>query len=133
MANPSLPLYCRLLLMAATVLFWQACYAQPGYSPNYQPVIELAPEEPEVAALQEQPVSEDPERNIFLSMLSRAQTANQLAALNFEPLKGSQRATMGDAEVSRLGTDTSPAAPDGDGLVALLVIAFLVWYFSFRR
>jgi hypothetical protein len=133
MANPSLPLYVRFLLIAATVLVWQACHAQPGYQPNYQPVIELAPEE-DLAALSEQPASEHAERNVFLSMLSRAQTANQLAALSFEPLTANERATMGEADVGRLGVPSANSAgPEGDGLVALLVIAFLAWYFSFRR
>lgn len=129
MANPSLPLYCRLLLVAAALLCGQAAYAQSGYPPNYQPVMELGPD----AVLDAEPASEHAERNVFLSMLSRAQTANQLAALSFEPRTASDRATMDAAEVSRLGLPTSPATAEGEDFVALLVIAFLVWYFSFRR
>lgn len=77
------------------------------------------------------------DRSMVLSVLSRAETAAQLQAQGIDPTTARERvAAMTDQEVQTLAQNmhTAPAgASDGGVVLAVVVIAALVWYFAFRK
>lgn len=76
------------------------------------------------------------ERTLVLNTLSRADVAAQLQATGVDPLAARDRVnTMTDQEVRTLAQDiqAAPAGADAWGVVAVLVIAGLVWYYVIRR
>ncbi len=79
-----------------------------------------------------------PDRAAVLSVLSRADTAAQLRAQGIDPAMARERvAAMTDEEVQTLAAniDTAPAGgmSTAAGLLAVALIAGLVWYFAFRK
>jgi hypothetical protein len=77
------------------------------------------------------------DRGMVLSVLSRAETAQQLQAQGIDPQMARERvASMTDQEVQALAQDmqTAPAgALSSGGWLAVVVIAGLIWYFAYRR
>jgi hypothetical protein len=77
------------------------------------------------------------ERGMVMSVLARAETAQQLQAQGIDPQMARERvATMTDQEVSALAQNmqTAPAgALTSGGWLAVVVIAGLIWYFAYRR
>jgi hypothetical protein len=73
--------------------------------------------------------------NVFLSLLTRAETADQLAALNTKGPRAvpGQVPPMGDHSASHPANGANVGPLTGDGLVVLLIVAVLVWLLSFRR
>lgn len=81
--------------------------------------------------------SPSPERALLLSTLDRAEVAVQLQAAGIDPRAARERVqTMTDQEVQALAQDIQ-AAPAGGvstwGVVAIILIAALVWYYAFRK
>lgn len=76
-------------------------------------------------------------RGMVMSVLSRAETAQQLQAQGIDPTMARERvAAMTDQEVQLLAQDmqTAPAgALTSGGWLAVVVIAGLIWYFAYRR
>ncbi len=82
--------------------------------------------------------SVQPDRTAVLSVLSRADTMAQLRAQGIDPAMARERvAAMTDEEVQTLAAniDTAPAGgvSAAAGVLAVVVIAGLVWYFAFRK
>ena len=76
------------------------------------------------------------ERVAMLSVLSRADTTAQLQAQGIDPALASERvAAMTDEEVRTLAGNihTAPAGADGGTVLAVVLIAGIVWYFVFRK
>lgn len=78
------------------------------------------------------------DRTTVLSVLSRADTTAQLRAQGIDPAMASERvAAMTDEEVRTLAGNihTAPAGGDisGGTILAVVLIAGLVWYFAFRK
>ncbi len=77
------------------------------------------------------------DRNVVLNFLNRSQTVNEFQTLGLDAKAASDRvAAMTDDEVSTLAGKIRavPAGADGGtGLVLLVVVVFLIWYFAFRR
>lgn len=74
------------------------------------------------------------DRTLVLNYLSRAQTVSELQALGVDAGTASDRvAAMTDAEVGSLAGQINAVPAGGDGLIALILVVFFVWYFAFRR
>ena len=77
------------------------------------------------------------DRAAVLNVLGRSEVASQLAALGLDPATAQSRLNaMSDSEVQSLKgqLDTLPAgASDAGVVVAIIVVALVVWYFWFRR
>ncbi len=77
------------------------------------------------------------DRDLVLNYLSRSQVANEFQSLGLDPQAAKDRvAAMTDDEVSTLAgkINALPAGGDGGtGLIALVLVVFLIWYFAFRR
>jgi len=89
-----------------------------------------------IGAEQAAPAAPQQDRHAVLAVLDRADTATQLQAMGIDPQQARERVkAMSDAEVAQLATDLrqAPAGADTSGLLAVIVVAALVWYFVFRR
>jgi len=74
------------------------------------------------------------DRNVVLNYLSRSQTVNEFQTLGLDAQAARDRvAAMTDAEVSALAGKISAVPAGGDGLIALILVVFFIWYFAFRR
>lgn len=74
------------------------------------------------------------DRNIVLSYLNRSQTVDEFQSLGLDAQAARQRvAAMTDSEVGELAGKISAAPAGGDGLVLLVLVVFIIWYFAFRR
>lgn len=74
------------------------------------------------------------DRNIVLSYLNRSQTVDELQSLGLDAQAAKERvAAMTDSEVGELAGKISAAPAGGDGLVLLVLVVFILWYFAFRR
>lgn len=77
------------------------------------------------------------DRALVLGTLDRAEVQAQLQAAGVDPLAARERIrTMSDAEVQAMAQDIQ-AAPAGAastwGVVAIILIAALVWYYVIRK
>lgn len=74
------------------------------------------------------------DRTLVLNHLSRSQTASAFQAMGLDAQEASDRvAGMTDAEVGSLAGQINAVPAGGDGLVALVLVVFFIWYFAFRR
>ncbi len=74
------------------------------------------------------------DRNVVLSHLSRSQVVNELQTLGVDAQAAKDRvAAMTDDEVSALAGKINAVPAGGDGLIALILVVFFIWYFAFRR
>ena len=74
------------------------------------------------------------DRNLVSSYLSRVQTVSEFQAVGLDTQTAIDRvAAMTDAEVSTLAGQINAVPAGGDGLVALVLVVFFIWYFAFRR
>ena len=76
------------------------------------------------------------DRAAVLNLISRSDVASQLQALGLDPAIAKDRvAALTDEEVQSLAgkLNALPAGADGTGLVVLILIGVLVWYFFFRK
>ena len=76
------------------------------------------------------------DRTAVLNLIGRADVAGQLQALGLDPAIAKDRvAALTDEEVQSLAgkLNALPAGADGTGLVVLILIGVLVWYFFFRK
>jgi len=74
------------------------------------------------------------DRTLVLNYLSRSQTVSEFQALGLNAQEASDRvAAMTDAEVGSLAGQINAVPAGGDGLVALILVVFFIWYFAFRR
>ena len=81
-------------------------------------------------------VSAQSDRVAVLNLIRRSDVAGQLQSLGVDLATAKDRvAAMTDNEVRSLaGTlQSMPAGADGTGLVVLILIGVLIWYFAFRR
>ena len=73
-------------------------------------------------------------RSLVLNHLNRAQTVNEFQALGLDAQQAGDRvAAMTDEEVGNLAGQINAVPAGGDGLVALILVVFFIWYFAFRR
>ena len=75
------------------------------------------------------------DRNTVLNLLSRSNTVSELQALGVDPQAARDRvAAMTDEEIQTLAgkINAVPAGGDG-GLLLLILVVFVIWYFAFRR
>jgi hypothetical protein len=75
------------------------------------------------------------DRTAVMNLVNRADVSSQLKALGIDPSTAKDRvAAMTDAEVQSLNGQLNalPAGADGTGLVVLIIIGALIWYFAFR-
>ena len=83
------------------------------------------------------PTPASADRTLILGTLERADVTAQLQALGVDPIDARQRvASMTDQEAHALAQDIQAApagAASGWGILAVLVIAGLVWYYVIRR
>lgn len=81
--------------------------------------------------------SAEADRALVLSTMDRADVTAQLQAVGVDPLAARERVrTMSDQEVHALAQDIQAApagAISGWGVLAVLVIAGLIWYYVIRR
>jgi hypothetical protein len=71
------------------------------------------------------------DRAVVVNYLTRAQTVSEFQSLGMDPQQAVERVgAMTDAEVGALAgkINTAPAG----GLVTLILVVFLIWYFAFR-
>ncbi|MCK9387660.1 MAG: PA2779 family protein [Sulfuritalea sp.] len=74
------------------------------------------------------------DRNLVSNYLSRSQTVNEFQALGLDTQTALDRvAAMTDEEVGSLAGQINAVPAGGDGLVALILVVFFIWYFAFRR
>ena len=74
------------------------------------------------------------DRNLVSSYLSRSQTVSEFQALGLDAADARDRvASMTDEEVSSLAGQINAVPAGGDGLVVLILVVFIIWYFAFRR
>ena len=74
------------------------------------------------------------DRSVVSNYLSRAQTVNDLQSMGLDPQAAQDRvAAMTDDEVHTLAGKITAAPAGADGLIALVLIVFFIWYFAFRR
>jgi len=81
-------------------------------------------------------VSAQSDRAAVLNLIQRSDVAGQLQSLGVDLATAKDRvAAMTDSEVRSLADTlhSMPAGADGTGLVVLILIGVLVWYFFFRR
>lgn len=78
-----------------------------------------------------------PERALVLGSLDRSEVAAQLQAAGVDPLAARERVrTMSDQEVHALAQDIQTAPAGGVstwGVVAIVLVAALVWYYVIRK
>ena len=73
-------------------------------------------------------------RSLVLNHLNRAQTVSEFQALGLDAQQARDRvAAMSDEEVGNLAGQINAVPAGGDGLVALILVVFFIWYFAFRR
>ncbi|MFH1869734.1 MAG: PA2779 family protein [Pseudomonadota bacterium] len=73
-------------------------------------------------------------RSLVLNHLNRAQTVNEFQALGLDAQQARDRvAAMTDEEVGDLAGQINAVPAGGDGLVAVILVVFFIWYFAFRR
>ena len=75
------------------------------------------------------------DRNTVLNLLGRSKIASELQSLGVDPQAARDRvAAMTDQEVHALAgkVNAVPAGADA-GLVLLVLVIFIIWYFAFRR
>lgn len=74
------------------------------------------------------------ERSLVVDYLSRSQTVSEFQALGLDAQTAIDRvAAMTDNEISTLAGKINAVPAGGDGLVALILVVFFIWYFAFRR
>ncbi|MDP1612422.1 MAG: PA2779 family protein [Sulfuritalea sp.] len=74
------------------------------------------------------------DRTLVSSYLSRAQTVSEFQALGIDAKDARDRvAAMTDAEIGALAGQINALPVGGDGLVALVLVVFIIWYFAFRK
>ena len=77
------------------------------------------------------------ERAMVLSSLERAEVVAQMQRAGVDPIAARERVkTMSEAEVQALAQDiqTAPVGADsGWAIVAIIVIAALIWYYAIRK
>lgn len=74
------------------------------------------------------------DRNTVMNYLSRAETAGKLQALGIDSQSALDRvAMMSDDEVKTLAGKVNAVPAGGDGLIAIILVVFFIWYFAFRR
>ena len=74
------------------------------------------------------------ERATVLNFMSRSQTISEFEAMGVDADTARQRvAAMSDAEVSQLAGQINAMPAGADGLVVLILVVFIIWYFAFRR
>jgi hypothetical protein len=74
------------------------------------------------------------DRDVVLNYLSRSQVVNEFQSLGLDPQAAKDRvAAMTDDEVSMLAGKVNTLPAGGDGLIALVLVIFFIWYFAFRR
>ena len=75
------------------------------------------------------------DRTAVLNLINRADVAGQLQALGLDPAIAKDRvAALTDKEVQSLAgkLDALPAGADAAGVVVVILIGVLIWYFFFR-
>lgn len=75
------------------------------------------------------------DRTAVMNIVNRADVSSQLKALGLDPSTAKDRvAAMTDAEVQSLNGQLNavPAGADWGGLLTLIIIGALIWYFAFR-
>ena len=78
--------------------------------------------------------SSQTDRNVVLNFLNRSQTVNEFQALGLDAGAARDRvAAMTDAEVGTLAGKINAVPAGGDGVVVIILVALIVWYFVFRR
>ena len=81
-------------------------------------------------------VSAQSDRAAVLNLIQRSDVAGQLQSLGVDLAAAKDRVgAMTDDEVRSLAgqLQSLPAGADGTGLVVLILVGVLVWYFFFRR
>ena len=81
-------------------------------------------------------VSAQSDRAAVLNLIQRSDVAGQLQSLGVDLATAKDRVgAMTDDEVRSLAgqLQSLPAGADGTGLVVLILVGVLVWYFFFRR
>lgn len=74
------------------------------------------------------------ERNVVVGHLTRAETVNQFQTLGLDAEAARDRvAAMTDEEVSTLAGKIHAVPAGVDGLILLILIVFVSWYFAFRK
>lgn len=74
------------------------------------------------------------DRTLVTNYLSRSQTVNELQAMGIDPQAARDRVeAMTDEEVGTLASRIDAVPAGGDGLVVLVLVVFIIWYFAFRR
>ena len=76
------------------------------------------------------------DRAFVLGALDRAEVQARLQAAGVDPMAARERIrTMSDAEVQAMTQDiqAAPAAAGTWGVIAIVVIAALVWYYAIRK
>ena len=81
-------------------------------------------------------MSAQSDRAAVLNLIQRSDVASQLQSLGVDLATARDRvAAMTDNEVRSLADtlQSMPAGADGTGLVVLILIGVLIWYFAFRK
>jgi hypothetical protein len=90
-----------------------------------------------IGADQATAASPSPERTLVLGTLARADVVSQLQAAGVDPLAARERIqAMSDQEVHALAQDIRSAPAGGistGGVVAIILIAALIWYYAIRK
>ena len=74
------------------------------------------------------------ERMTVTNLLNRAETISELQSLGLDAKATTDRlAAMTDEEVHTLVGQVNAVPVGGDGLIALILVVFFIWYFAFRR
>lgn len=74
------------------------------------------------------------DRSTIVNYLSRSQTVSEFQALGLDTQTAIERvAAMTDAEVSTLAGKIAAAPAGSDGMIALVLVVFFIWYFAFRK
>ncbi|MFA7415728.1 MAG: PA2779 family protein [Rhizobium sp.] len=74
------------------------------------------------------------DRSVVLNFLNRAETVGQFEALGLDTQTALNRvAAMSNDEVKTLAGKVNAVPVGGDGLVAIILVVFFIWYFAFRR
>lgn len=74
------------------------------------------------------------DRNLVSTYLSRSQTVSEFQALGLDAQAARDRvASMTDEEVRGLAGQINAVPAGGDGLIAVILVVFFIWYFAFRR
>ncbi|MDD5176339.1 MAG: PA2779 family protein [Sterolibacterium sp.] len=79
-------------------------------------------------------LSAQADRNTVVNLLSRAETINEFQSVGLDAKSTIDRvAAMTDEEVRTLAGKINAVPVGGDGLIALILVVFFIWYFAFRR